>query len=54
LFQGGVQRRKSRLKPREEVSSFKKNFLLFIGRGFFLPSYVIILLLHSYIRSGLK
>jgi hypothetical protein len=35
------------------VSSFKKNFLLIIGRGFCLPGYVIIILLHSYIRSGL-
>jgi hypothetical protein len=42
LFQGGAQRRKSRLKPQEEVSSFKKTFLLFIGRGFCLPGYVII------------
>jgi hypothetical protein len=44
LFQGGAQRRKSRLKLREEGSSVKKNFLLFIGRGFCLPGYVIIIL----------
>jgi hypothetical protein len=44
LFQGGAQRRKSRLKLREEGSSVKKNFLLFIGRGFCIPGYVIILL----------
>jgi hypothetical protein len=31
------------------VSSFKKNFVLFIGRGFCFPGYVIIILLHSYI-----
>jgi hypothetical protein len=44
LFQGGTKRRKSRLKLREERSSVKKNFLLFIGRGFCLPGYVIIIL----------
>jgi hypothetical protein len=44
LFQGGTQRRKSRLKLREEGSSVKKNFLLFIRRGFCLPGYVIIIL----------
>jgi hypothetical protein len=44
LFQGGAQRRKSRLKLREERSSVKKNFLLFIGRGFCLLGYVIIIL----------
>ena len=44
LFQGGTQRRKSRLELREERSSVKKNFLLFIGRGFCLPGYVIIIL----------
>jgi hypothetical protein len=44
LFQGGTERRKSRLKLREEGSSVKKNFLLFIGRGFCLPGYVIIIL----------
>jgi hypothetical protein len=49
LFQGGAERRKSRLKPREEEVSSVKNFLLFIGTGFCFPSYVIILLQHSYI-----
>jgi hypothetical protein len=44
LLQGGGQRRKSRLKLREEGSSVKKNFLLFIGRGFCLSGYVIIIL----------
>jgi hypothetical protein len=34
LFQGGTERRKSRLKLWEERSSVKKFFLLFIGRGF--------------------
>jgi hypothetical protein len=28
LFQGGAQRRKPRLKPREEVSSFKTFYCL--------------------------
>jgi hypothetical protein len=32
------------MKLREEGSSVKKNFLLFIGRGFCLPGYVIIIL----------
>jgi hypothetical protein len=53
LFQGGVQRRKSRLKLREEGSSVKKNFLLFIGRGFCLPGYVIIILSTLIFGSGL-
>jgi hypothetical protein len=44
LFQGGTKIRKSRLKLWEERSSVKKNFLLFIGRGFCLPGYVIIIL----------
>jgi hypothetical protein len=44
LFQGGTKRTKSRLKLQEERSSIKKNFLLFIGRGFCLPGYVITIL----------
>jgi hypothetical protein len=44
LFQGGTKRRKSRLKLQEERSSVKKNLLLFIGSGFRLPGYVIIIL----------
>jgi hypothetical protein len=44
VFQGGAQRRKSRLKLQEEGSSIKKNFLLFIRRVFCLPGYVIIIL----------
>jgi hypothetical protein len=44
LFQGGTKRRKSRLKLREERSSVKKTFLLFFGRGFCLPGYLIIIL----------
>jgi hypothetical protein len=32
------------MKLREERSSIKKNFLLFIREGFYLPGYVIIIL----------
>jgi hypothetical protein len=53
LFQDGTKRRKSRLKLREERSSVKKNFLLFIGRGFCLPGYVIIILNTLIFGSGL-
>jgi hypothetical protein len=53
LFQGGTERRKSRLKLREERSSIKKKSLLFIGRGFCLPGYVIIILSTLIFRSGL-
>jgi hypothetical protein len=49
LFKGGAQRRKSRLKLREEGSSIKKNFLLFIREGFFPPRLCNNNTQHSYI-----
>jgi hypothetical protein len=36
------------VKPREEGSSVKNFCLMFIGRVFCLPGYVIIILQHSY------
>jgi hypothetical protein len=49
LFQGGTKRRKSRLKLREERSSVKKNFLLFIREGFLPPRLCNNNAQHSYI-----
>jgi hypothetical protein len=38
------RKKKIKTEATEEGSSFKKNFLLFIERGFCLPGYVIIIL----------
>jgi hypothetical protein len=48
LFEGGVQRRESRLKTQEEVSS-TKNFLLFIQEGVLPPRLCNNNTQHSYI-----